>query len=116
MDHPEPVGLSDSVLGGVVRVLTNRRVFTTTTPLKLALEQTGLLRSHPGVVTLRPGPRHWEMFERLCREADATGNLVADAQHAALAVEHGATWLSKDRDFARVRSLRWRHPYDDDGR
>ena len=113
VDHPEPVGLSDSVLAGVIRILTNRQVFATTTPLQRALEQTGRLRAHPGVVTLSPGPRHWELFDLLCREAEAKGNLVADAQHAALAVEHGATWVSKDRDFARFRSLRWRHPYDD---
>jgi hypothetical protein len=24
---------------------------------------------------------------------------VADAQHAAIAIEHAATWISRDRDF-----------------
>ena len=52
-------------------------------------------------------PRHWELVARLCREADARGNLVADAQHAAVAIENGATWVSLDRDFARFPGLRW---------
>lgn len=110
----EVVGISDSVLGGAVRILTNTRVFHPVTPLTTALSEANRLRSHAGVVTLSPGPAHWEIFERLCRSADARGNLVADAQHAALAVEHGATWISKDRDFARFPELRWQHPLDRD--
>jgi predicted nucleic acid-binding protein len=87
-------------------------VFSPVTPLLHALSEATSLRDHPGVVTLSPGTRHWEIFDRLCRSADARGNLVADAQHAAIAVEHGATWISKDRDFARFQDLRWRHPLD----
>ena len=109
---PEPVGISDAVLGGVIRILTHRRVFDPATPLSGALSEAQRLRDHAGVVTLTPGARHWEVFDRLCRSADVRGNLVADAQHAAVAVEHGATWISKDRDFARFASLRWRHPLD----
>jgi hypothetical protein len=59
---------------------------------------------------LRPGPRHWEIFERPCEEADVRGNLVADAYHAVLALEHGARWLSLDRDFARFPGLDWVTP------
>ena len=63
-------------------------------------------------MSLSPGPRHWDIFERLCRAADATGNLVPDAYLAALAVEHGAELISADRDFARFAGVRWRHPFD----
>lgn len=110
VEDPEPVGVTDVVLGGVVRIVTNPRVFTVAMPLGEALAQAADLRNQPGVVTLSPGQRHWEIFERLCRSADARGNLVADAQHAAIAIEHEATWISKDRDFARFRELRWHHP------
>jgi toxin-antitoxin system PIN domain toxin len=112
VDAPEPVGISDAVLAGTVRVLTHPRVFHPPTLLDDALDRVTHLRAQPGVLTLRPGPRHWEVFDRLCRSVDARGNLVADAQHAAIAVEHGATLISKDRDFARFRELRWRHPLD----
>jgi len=59
---------------------------------------------------LRPGARHWEIFTNLCRESNARGNLVADAYHAALALEHGARWLTLDRDFARFPQLDWTTP------
>lgn len=112
VEDPEPVGVTDAVLGGALRIVTNPRVFTIATPLGEALAQASDLRHHPGAVTLSPGQRHWEIFERLCRAADARGNLVADAQRAAIAIEHSATWVSKDRVFARFQELRWRHPLD----
>lgn len=115
VNAPEAVGISDAVLGGAVRTLTNPRVFSPATPLAHALSEAANLRDHPGVMTLAPGQRHWEIFDRLCRSADARGNLVADAQHAAIAVEQGATWISTDRDFARFAELRWRHPFDTHG-
>ncbi|PYY22410.1 MAG: hypothetical protein DMG62_13770 [Acidobacteria bacterium] len=55
-----------------------------------------------------PGAQHWEIFIRLCKEADARGNLVADAWYAALAIESGCEWITLDRDYARFEGLRWR--------
>jgi predicted nucleic acid-binding protein len=59
---------------------------------------------------IRPGPRHWGLFVRLCRESGAEGDLVPDAYLAALAIEGGCELVTTDRDFARFRGLRWRHP------
>jgi len=55
--------------------------------------------------------RHWSIFSRLCREGDATGNLVPDTYIAALAIESGAELITTDRDYARFPGLRWRHPF-----
>jgi predicted nucleic acid-binding protein len=71
-----------------------------------------MLRDHPRLTVLAPGPRHGELFLDLCRRAEARGNLVSDAYHAALAVETGSEWITTDRDYARFPSLRWRHPLD----
>jgi predicted nucleic acid-binding protein len=70
------------------------------------------LRAQPRAVALRSGERHWELFTSLCRSGDARGNLVADAYHAALAIEAGAALVTTDRDFARFPGLRWRHPLE----
>jgi uncharacterized protein len=59
---------------------------------------------------IQPGPRHWDIFIRLCREANATGNLVQDAWLAALAIEWGCEWITADRGFNRFNGLRWRSP------
>lgn len=56
------------------------------------------------------GLEHWRIFRTLLSETNAAGKLVADAYHAALAIEQGCEWLSADADFGRFRGLRWRHP------
>ena len=68
---------------------------------------------NPGFAASRivgPGPEHLEILEALCRESGATGRLVTDAHHAAIAVEHGWTMVSTDSDFSRFPGLRWQHP------
>ena len=108
----EPVGVSELVLSGVVRILTHPRVFNPPTPIARALEFAQAMRDRPNVVALRPGDRHWSIFSALCEHVGAKGNLVADAYHAALAMENGATLITTDRDFSRFPGLRWRHPLD----
>ena len=105
-------GLVDLVLSGFLRIVTHPRVFTTPTPLDVALAFVAELRAQPNRVLVQPGERHWEIFERLCRESGVKGNLVADAYLAALAIESGCEWVSTDRDYSRFRGLRWRHPLD----
>ena len=57
-----------------------------------------------------PGERHAEIFGGLIRTHDIRGNLVTDAQVAALAIEHGLTVCSADTDFGRFREVRWENP------
>lgn len=71
-----------------------------------------MLRDHANTIRIEPGPRHWELFESLCRRVRARGNLVPDAYLAALAIEHGATWATTDRDYARFPGLRVVHPLE----
>ncbi|MFY2858701.1 type II toxin-antitoxin system VapC family toxin [Mycobacterium sp. THU-M104] len=108
----EPVGISELVLSGVMRVITNHRVFRQPSTTAQALEACRALRTAPAAVALRPGPRHWDIFDSLCDRVGAKGNAVADAYHAALAIENGATWVTTDRGFARFPGLRWRPPLD----
>jgi toxin-antitoxin system PIN domain toxin len=102
--------LSDLVLSGFLRVVTHPRVFDPPTPLEAALEFAQAVREQPNCVSIAPGSRHWKIFRRLCREADARGNLIPAAYLAALAVESGSEWITLDRDFSRFTSLRWRPP------
>jgi len=107
----EPVGISELVLSGIIRLLTNHRVFRQPSTTQQALDSCRALRSAPAAVALRPGPRHWGIFESLCADVGAKANTVADAYHAALAIENSATWITTDRSFARFPGLRWRLPF-----
>lgn len=109
-EGPSAFGLSEAVLSGFVRIVTNPKVFQQPTPTSLALEFCESLRHRPQAVVLRPGERNWQIFQSLCQSLPAKGKLVADAWHAALAIEHGCEWLSTDADFARFPDLNWSHP------
>lgn len=106
----EAFGLADIVLSGFLRVVTHPRIFVHPTPLEVAVRFAEALRALPNCVPIAPGPRHWSIFCRLCRETTAKGNLVPDAFLAALAVESGSEWITTDRGFSRFPGLRWRHP------
>ncbi len=107
---PEPFGLSVLVLAGFIRVVTNPRVFDPPSTLDHSLAFVTSLLERPTARVIGPGPDHLRIFERLCRDSGARGKLVADAQHAAVAIEHGCTMVSTDSDFGRFPGLRWQHP------
>lgn len=107
---PEPFALSGPALSGLVRIVTNPRVFKTPSTPEQAFGFVRELRQRPNARILNPGPAHWSIFEGLCTRSGATGKLVADAYHAALAIERGCVWVTTDADFARFEGLRWEHP------
>jgi hypothetical protein len=106
----EPFALSVLALAGLVRIVTNPRVFRDPSTLDDVFEFTTELTSRPNARVVAPGPRHLQIFEDLCRKSGATAKLSADAQHAAVAIEHGCTLVTTDSDFDRFPGLRWRHP------
>ena len=110
MTGPEPVGISELVLSGVVRLASNHRIYRQPSSTSDVLEFCHAVRSGPSAVPLRPGVKHWEIFDGLCRAVSATANDVPDAYHAALAIEHGATWITNDRGYAKFPNLLWRSP------
>ena|SRR5208282_817436 len=110
LDGGQTFGISDLVLSGFLRVVTHPRIFNPPTPLPEAWRFVDALRQVPQCISTSPGPRHWEIFKELAQGVDAKGNVIADAFHAALAVENGAEWITTDRDFARFPKLKWRHP------
>jgi hypothetical protein len=108
----EPFAVPDVSMVGFVRVVTNARIWRSPTPLGVAFDAVRSITERPNFVRLAPPRAHWAIFERLCREADAKGNLVTDAYLASLAVATGGVLVTTDRDHARFPGLRWQHPLD----
>ena len=105
-------GVPGFIWASFIRISTNRRIFEVPTPVDEAFAFMSSLRAQSRHRAAVPGPGHLEVFERLCREADAAGDLAADAYLAAVAVDLGCELVSLDRDFARFADLRWRRPGD----
>ncbi len=99
-------GLPVFCLAEFIRVVSHPRLFNPPTPAKEALDQIAALLESPSVRLLAPGSAYWKIFDQAVRASGANGNLVFDAQIAAVCLEHGATTLlSEDRDFARFPGL-----------
>jgi toxin-antitoxin system PIN domain toxin len=107
---PEPYAVSDSALNGLVRLITDKRVFRPPTPVDRALGYADQIRHQQHAHVINPGPRFWSIFADLCRKTGAAGKLIPDAYLAALAIEHGCEFVTADRDFGMFPGLRWRHP------
>jgi len=107
---PEPFALSEMVMQGFIRVVTNSRIFGPASTARQAFRFLDALVARPTCCVIRPGANHWRIFRQLCEEGQLRGKLVADAAHAALAIESGCEWTTADTDFARFApTLRWRH-------
>lgn len=104
-------GISTQVLSGLIRIATHPRIFAQPSRLSDAIAFCEAVANQPHCLLVQPGPRHWDIFTKLCARSAATGNLVQDAWLAALAIETGCEWVTTDRDFARFDGLRWRTPF-----
>ena len=111
LNGPVPVALSVLSAVGFLRIVTNRRVYENPTPVEAALAVIDSIATHENCRVVGTGPQHLTRVATLCRDANCTGKLVADAQHAALAIEASACWVTRDGDFARFEplGLRWEH-------
>ncbi len=72
-------GMSELVLSGFVRIVTNRKIFPVPTPLASALAEAERIWNLPNCVRILPGAKHFGEFVRLCRDGRVAGKLVADA-------------------------------------
>jgi toxin-antitoxin system PIN domain toxin len=106
----EAVGLAPVVVFAFLRLATSRRVFDDPmTPVEAA----GHIRTwtaQPAVRILEAAVDHVERVCGLLESLGVGGNLVTDAQIAALVLESGAILHTTDTDFLRFEGLRWINP------
>jgi uncharacterized protein len=97
-------------LWAFLRISTNPRIFEQ--PLEVAQAEAAVSAwlAQPVAGILEPGERHWDVLRGLLETSQVAGPLVMDAALAALAIEHGATLQSTDRDFTRFAGLKWTNP------
>jgi toxin-antitoxin system PIN domain toxin len=93
-----------------LRISTNAAVFRRPLSPREAIALVTSWLDVPVAGVAEPTHRHWSVLEQLARAGQARGPLLMDAHLAALAIEHGATLYTTDRDFARFPKLRFADP------
>ncbi len=106
----ETVAFSWSVVIAFLRLSTRPAVFSEPLIPQQAFDLVEGWLSQPSVVVIDPTERHLGVLRGLLDAVGTAGNLVPDAHLAALAIEHGGTIASSDRDFGRFPGLRWTDP------
>ncbi|MGH9383456.1 MAG: type II toxin-antitoxin system VapC family toxin [Vicinamibacterales bacterium] len=107
---PELVRFAWLTVWAFLRISTNPRVFEHPLSMAEAEEIVSSWLAQPNAGIVEPGERHWEILKSLTRDGRTKGPLVMDAALAALAIEHGATLCTTDRDFARFEGLKRADP------
>lgn len=106
----EAVAFAWTVILAFLRLSTHPAVFPRPLSVRQAAETVELWLGAPSAVTIEPTRRHLPLVRGLLERAGTAGNLVGDAHLAALALEHGATVVSFDRDFARFEGVALTRP------
>lgn len=108
------VGLPWQTIGAFLRIVTHPRVAANPLTASDAWSFVAEWLAVP-VVWIPPATESTaQVYASICAQVDVTGNLVPDAQLAALAMEHGVALISADSDFQRFPGLRWVNPLSRD--
>ena len=97
-------------LWAFLRISTNPRVFEHPLTMHESEDIVSSWLAQPVAGIVESGERHWEILRTQTRDGQARGPLLMDAVLAALAIEHGGTLYTTDRDFARFPELAWIDP------
>ena len=108
----EAVGLTHTVIFAFIRIGTSSRAFTNPLTLNEASERVTAWLQRRMTQLLQPDADHVDRVLRLLAAVSAGGNLVTDAQIAALAMAYRAVVHTADRDFLRFPDLACHYPLD----
>ena len=104
------VALPWQTIGAFLRISTHPRVAANPLPGAEAWDYVAAWLDAPATWIPPATERTAAVLSALVTDVPVTGNLVPDAQLAALAIEHGLVLYSADTDFARIADLSWENP------
>jgi toxin-antitoxin system PIN domain toxin len=104
------VGLPGVVLFGFMRLSTSLYAYRMPMTPKVAAKHIQSWLEQPCAQVIEPGRRHIHHVLELLVQIGTAGNLVTDAQIAALAIEYDAVIHTADTDFLRFPGVRWWNP------
>lgn len=101
LSETTPVGIAWIVVLAFLRITTLKRLTLNALSPERAIAYVDSWLALPHVSLILPGEQHWPILRNLLQVSGTGGNLTSDAHLAALAIEHGSTVFTADRDFRR---------------
>jgi toxin-antitoxin system PIN domain toxin len=105
-----PVAFCWPTILAFLRIATHRKAMARPLAVVDARKIVELWLEQPISTIVSPTARHWAILAGLLTAGQVSGALVSDAHLAALAIEHGATLVTNDRDFERFPGLDVEYP------
>lgn len=112
LNGPRRVGLPWQSLGAFLRISTHPRASERPLSPAAAWSHVEDWLNSEAAWTPVATERHAGVLGSLIEAYDLRGNLISDAELAALAIEHGLVVCSADTDFARFTEVEWRNPLE----
>jgi len=109
MSGPDRVGFPWPTLLAFLRLMGNPHVAGKPAPLRESWSRVEGWLARPQSWIPVPTERHQQILAHLL-DGEARRDIANDAHLAALAIEHGLTVCSTDRDFSRFPGIRWENP------
>ena len=110
LSGPTPVAFCWPTILAFMRIATHRKAMARPLAMDDARKIVESWLEQPIATIVLPTERHWAILSGLLTSGQVSGALVSDAHLAALAIEHGATLVTNDRDFARFPDLEVEYP------
>lgn len=110
LNGPARVGLPWQSLSAFVRISTNPRAYEAPLRPDVAWRRVEEWLDADASWIPMPTEGHADVLGRLIRTYELRGDLIPDADLAALAIEHGVGIASADSDFARFTEIAWENP------
>ncbi|MDX6651493.1 MAG: uncharacterized protein QOJ38_274 [Solirubrobacterales bacterium] len=110
LNGPRRIGIPWQSITAFLRISTHPRAFELPLEPAAAWQRVDDWLAAPATWIPEPGADYSRILGELVVSHEIRGNLIPDAQLAALAIEHGLTVCSADGDFARFGELRWTNP------
>ena len=104
------VGLAWETILAFLRITTHPKILSEPYTLEEAMDVVAGWIARPNVAVVGPTEQHWAVLSRLLPKSRVRGSLIMDSHLAALAIEHGATLYTNDRDFERFPGLNVEYP------
>jgi toxin-antitoxin system PIN domain toxin len=110
LETGKEVGLCSVVVFAFIRISTHRMAFPHPLSVEAAFDHVENWLSFPSVSWIDSSKEDIVVSRDLLQAAGTGGNLVTDAQIAAIALRLGATIHTADTDFGRFPKIRWKNP------
>ena len=110
LNQNNTINICETSILSFLRISTNKKVFQPILPAKEASEFIDSFLNCPNVNLIHTMPTHYTDLIKLMEKYNLQGNLVMDAHLALLALNIGATLVTRDKDFVKIPYLKTLNP------